>query len=87
MHHRHHGEIKGSYHFKNSGDLVLVFNADNYLMAEYSRRTGRVSWQRIVLATQREAVEKWLQANHPAKSAQLLAPKTGQSQNSASRKA
>jgi hypothetical protein len=41
-------------------------------MAEYSERTGKVSWQRVVLATQKEKIEKWLVEHypvHPAKAA------------------
>jgi hypothetical protein len=34
-------------------------------MAEYTVRTGRVSWQRVVAASQRESVEKWLRENYP----------------------
>ena len=29
-------------------------------MAEYSQRTGTISWQRLVLASQRELIENWL---------------------------
>jgi len=35
-------------------------------MAEYSPRTGIVKWQRVVLATQREKIEKWLGEHYPA---------------------
>ena len=68
MHRHHHTDINGTYHCKrshNSG-VIEVFNFDNYLMAEYHPQTGRVSWQRVVNASQREAVEKWLQGNYPA---------------------
>ena len=34
-------------------------------MAEYSERTGVVSWQRVLFATQREIVEKWLRERYP----------------------
>lgn len=34
-------------------------------MAEYSERTGSVNWQRIVLASQREQIEKWLEDHYP----------------------
>ena len=35
-------------------------------MAEYSERTGVVKWQRVVLATQKEKIEKWLFDHYPA---------------------
>jgi hypothetical protein len=34
-------------------------------MAEYSERTGVVKWQRVVLASQRERIEKWLGEHYP----------------------
>ena len=34
-------------------------------MAEYSERTGIVKWQRVVLAAQREKIEKWLGEHYP----------------------
>jgi hypothetical protein len=34
-------------------------------MAEYSERTGVVKWQRVVLASQREQIEKWLIEHYP----------------------
>jgi hypothetical protein len=63
----HHHEINNAYHFQriNHGDSVHVFNADHYLMAVYDTGTGRASWQRVVAATQRESVEKWLRENYP----------------------
>ena len=63
MQHHHHTEISDSYHCKRSqsGDVVHVYNSNNYLMAEYIVGTGRTSWQRVAPLTQRESVEKWLQ--------------------------
>ena len=49
--------------------LILVYNQDSYLMAEYSERTGRVSWQRVVPVTQREAIERWLNEQYPVRKA------------------
>lgn len=34
-------------------------------MAEYSERTGVVKWQRVVLASQREQIEKRLIEHYP----------------------
>jgi hypothetical protein len=76
MQHHHHNDINDSYHFKraNGGDVILVFNSDQYLMAEYNSRTGRMSWQRVVAASQRDAVEKWLHINYPVKNTAVAAP-------------
>jgi hypothetical protein len=38
-------------------------------MAEYSERTGTVKWQRVVLATQKEMIEKWLGQHYPVQPA------------------
>ena len=43
-------------------------------MAEYSERTGTVKWQRVVMATQREKIEKWLGEHYPVQS-QTAAPR------------
>jgi hypothetical protein len=68
MQHHHHTDISDSYHCKRSqsGDVVHVYNSNNYLMAEYIVGTGRTSWQRVAPLTQRESVEKWLRNNYPA---------------------
>jgi hypothetical protein len=68
--HKHHTEITESFHCKRSesGEVVHVYNSNNYLMAEYTVRTGRTSWQRVAALTQRESVEKWLQNNYPVRS-------------------
>jgi hypothetical protein len=68
MQHHHHSAINDSFHCKRSlsGDVVHVYNSNNYLMAEYTVRTGRASWQRVAPLTQRESVEKWLRNNYPA---------------------
>jgi hypothetical protein len=67
MQHHHHSVITDSFHCKRSesGEVVHVYNSNNYLMAEYTVRTGRISWQRVAALTQRESVEKWLRNNYP----------------------
>jgi len=78
MQHHHHADITDSFYCKrsHSGEVVHVYNSNNYLMAEYTIRTGRTSWQRVAAATQRESVEKWLRNNYPAVDpAKVVAPK------------
>ena len=56
-----------SFHFKRTKQdgLIEVLNDNFYVMAEYSERTGVVTWQRVVLAAQREKIEKWLGDHYP----------------------
>ena len=63
---KHHAALS-SYHFKRTKTegLIQVLNQGSYVMAEYSERTGAVSWQRVVLATQKELIEKWLGEHYP----------------------
>ena len=67
----HHHKINDTYHCRRAKQesIILVYNQDSYLMAEYSERTGRVSWQRVVPVTQREAVERWLNEQYPVQKA------------------
>jgi hypothetical protein len=67
---KHHAVLT-SYQFKRARreGLIQVFNEGSYLMAEYNERTGSVSWQRVLLATQRELVEKWLREHYPVRAA------------------
>ena len=64
---QHNASLNDSYHCKRAKQpgLVLVFNSDEYLMAEYSERTGNVRWQRVAPAAQKESVEKWLRQSFP----------------------
>ena len=56
-----------SYRFQRARTpgIVEVLNENSYVMAEYSERTGSVKWQRLVLASQREQIEKWLGEHYP----------------------
>jgi len=56
-----------SYHFKRAktDGLIQVLNEGSYVMAEYSERTGGIKWQRVVMATQREKIERWLGEHYP----------------------
>ena len=49
--------------------IIKVLNEGSYVMAEYSERTGTVKWQRVVLATQKEMIEKWLGQHYPVQPA------------------
>jgi hypothetical protein len=55
------------YQFKGTKTegLIQMLNADSHVMAEYSERTSAVKWQRVVLATQNELIEKWLGEHYP----------------------
>jgi hypothetical protein len=68
---KHHSTLS-SYHFKRAktDGLIEVLNEGSYVMAEYSERTGVVKWQRIVLASQKERIEKWLGDHYPVQSSQ-----------------
>jgi hypothetical protein len=63
---KHHASLS-SYQFKRAKTrgLIEVLNEGSYVMAEYSEHTGAVKWQRVVLASQRELIEKWLGEHYP----------------------
>ena len=69
-----HQATLSSYHFRRSttDGIIQVLNEGSYVMAEYSERTGLVKWQRVVLATQREIVEKWLRERYPIQTAAAI---------------
>ena len=48
-------------------DVIHVLNEGSYLMAEYSERTGAVKWQRVLIASQKEHVERWLRKHYPVR--------------------
>ncbi len=61
-----HQATLSSFQFKRAtADLIHVLNEGSYLMAEYNERTGGVCWHRVLLASQRDAVEKWLRERFP----------------------
>ena len=64
---KEHPPQLSSFRFKRAktDGLIEVLNEGSYVMAEYSERTGVVKWQRMVLATQREKIEKWLGDHYP----------------------
>jgi len=67
---KHHAALS-SYHFKRTKieGLIHVLNEGSYVMAEYNERTGALNWQRVVLATQKERIEKWLGEHYPVQKA------------------
>ena len=58
-----------SYRFQRARTpgIIEVLNENSYVMAEYSERTRSVKWQRMVLASQREQIEKWLEEHFRAR--------------------
>jgi hypothetical protein len=46
---------------------IQVLNSRSYLMGEYNQRTGKTSWQRILLATEKSDVESWLLEHYPVR--------------------
>jgi len=63
-----HHTTPAAFQFRRAtADLIHVFNEGSYLMAEYSERTGTVKWQRILIASQREHVERWLREHYPVR--------------------
>jgi hypothetical protein len=63
-----HHHTLSSFRFKRAktDGLIEVLNEGSYVMAEYSERTGVVKWQRVVLAAQKEKIERWLGEHYPA---------------------
>ena len=68
-HHPNHHLITGSYYCQRAKQdgLILVLNQDEYLMAEYSERTGTIKYQRLVPAPQKAVIERWLDKNFPVR--------------------
>jgi hypothetical protein len=48
----------------NKGRLQIL-NGHSYIIAEYNEFTGAFIWLRVVLATQKLSIEKWLAEEHP----------------------
>jgi hypothetical protein len=64
-------KINATYHCQRAKqeNLILIFNEDEYLMAEYSERTGATKYQRLVPAPQQHVIERWLGEHFPANKA------------------
>jgi hypothetical protein len=61
----HPAEQHFSFHRRGINGLVIVSNNLSYSMAEYNEHTGVTRWQRVVPATQREKVQKFLSEQYP----------------------
>ena len=63
-----HHQALSSFRFKRAktDGLIEVLNEGSYVMAEYSERTGVVKWHRVVLASQKEKIQKFLDDHYPA---------------------
>jgi hypothetical protein len=61
-----HKSAVRSFRFQRASapGIIEVLNENSYVMAEYSERTGSLKWQRLVLASQREQIEKWLEDHY-----------------------
>ena len=59
--------ISGSFSYRPSqyGGRLDIVNEHNYVMGVYDGETGIVTWQRVVLAAQREAIQRWFAEHHP----------------------
>jgi hypothetical protein len=70
--------INATYHCRRAKQdgLILVLNADEYLMAEYSERTGDTKYQRLVPMPQKDVIERWLGHHFPAKNPKVAAAAT-----------
>lgn len=67
---QHHSTLS-SFRFKRAktDGLIEVLNEGSYVMAEYSERTGVVKWHRVVLASQKEKIQKFLDDHYPVQNA------------------
>ena len=46
-------------------NVISVYSADSYLLAEYNERNGLFSWQRLLLLAQKAQVEAWVREKFP----------------------
>jgi hypothetical protein len=47
--------------------IISVLTGNSYVVAEYDERTGGIRWQRVVNASQKEGIHKWLRDHFPVK--------------------
>jgi hypothetical protein len=47
--------------------VVSVLTGNSYVVAEYNETTGDIRWQRVVNASQKEGIHKWLHEHFPVK--------------------
>lgn len=62
-----HHVIHPSYYCgrERPGGPILVYTTGAYVVAQYDERTGLARWQRVVQASQRATIEKWLNEHFP----------------------
>src|ERR1700689_597984 len=65
-------------------EIIQVFNSGSYLMAEYNERTGKTSWLRLLLAGQRDVIERWLSQHYPIQAPAAVKPTKVRSKSAAS---
>ena len=63
--------INASYYCERgaSGGVIMVMNSGAYVLANYREQTGELSWQRVIPAGEKKAIEDWLGRNFPATAA------------------
>ena len=44
---------------------IQILNQHSYVMGHYDQRRGTVTWERVLLATQKAEVEKYLLTHYP----------------------
>jgi hypothetical protein len=74
-----HQAAISSYHFRRANgtnSIIEILNEGSYVMAEYSERTGAVKWQRVVLASQKEILERCIRERYPVQTAAAAASRS-----------
>jgi hypothetical protein len=64
---KNHEALSSSYRCQrvNNNGRMNILNENSYVIAEYNEQTGDIKWLRVVLATQKANIEKWLAEQHP----------------------
>jgi hypothetical protein len=70
---QNHHAVLSTFQFKRNAETIQVYNENSYLMAEYNVGTGIVKWQRVLIATHREVIERWLRERYPSLAAAAAA--------------
>ncbi len=72
---KHPSVLASNYHCRRAkpDGIIQVLNENSYVMAEYSEKTGVMRWHRVVLATQKAAIEQWVISQYPSKAKKAAA--------------